>query len=57
MTLAIEPMVNEGTVDVEIMSDGWTTLTKDRRLSAHYEHTIAITEGEPDILTLEELLL
>lgn len=57
MTLAIEPMVNEGTVDVEIMTDGWTTLTKDRRLSAHYEHTIAITEGEPDILTLEELLL
>jgi methionyl aminopeptidase len=53
MTLAIEPMVNQGTDEVEILEDGWTVLTKDRRLSAHYENTIAITDGEPIILTLE----
>jgi methionyl aminopeptidase len=53
MTLAIEPMVNQGTDQVEIMADGWTVLTKDRRLSAHYENTIAITEGDPSILTSE----
>jgi methionyl aminopeptidase len=53
MTLAIEPMVNQGTDQVEIMADGWTVLTKDRQLSAHYENTIAITEDEPSILTSE----
>jgi len=53
MTLAIEPMVNQGTDEVEILKDGWTVLTKDRRLSAHYENTIAITDGDPIILTLE----
>ncbi|GAB5046887.1 type I methionyl aminopeptidase [Thermodesulfovibrio sp. TK110] len=51
MTLAIEPMVNAGTYEVEILSDGWTAVTKDGSLSAHFEHTIAITEGEPEILT------
>jgi methionyl aminopeptidase len=53
MTLAIEPMVNQGTDEVDILEDGWTVLTRDRRLSAHYENTIAITDGEPTILTLE----
>jgi methionyl aminopeptidase len=51
MVLAIEPMVNEGTYEVEIMDDKWTVLTKDRRLSAHFEHTVAITENGPLILT------
>jgi methionyl aminopeptidase len=53
MTLAIEPMVNQGTDEVDILKDGWTVLTRDRRLSAHYENTIAITDGDPIILTLE----
>ena len=51
MCLAIEPMVNQGTAAVEILEDGWTAVTKDRLLSAHFEHTIAITESEPEILT------
>jgi methionyl aminopeptidase len=54
MTLAIEPMINEGTDQVVILEDRWTVVTEDRKLSAHYEHTIAITEGEPIILTKEE---
>ena len=53
MTLAVEPMVNQGTDEVEILADGWTVLTKDRSLSAHYENTIVITDEEPLILTLE----
>lgn len=53
MTLAIEPMVNQGSDEVEIMEDGWTVFTKDRSLSAHYENTIAITDGDPLILTTE----
>ncbi|NQU73373.1 MAG: type I methionyl aminopeptidase [Candidatus Omnitrophica bacterium] len=52
MTLAIEPMVNQGTYDVKIMEDGWTAVTRDGKLSAHFEHTILITEEEPKILTL-----
>ncbi len=52
MTLAIEPMVNEGTAEVEILSDEWTVVTKDRLLSAHYEHSIAITPEGPFILSL-----
>ncbi len=52
MTLAIEPMINKGGPDVEILSDGWTTVTKDRALSAHFEHTIAITKDGPVILTM-----
>ena len=51
MTLAIEPMVNCGTSDVRILDDGWTAITADKSLSAHFEHTIAITENEPEILT------
>ena len=51
MTLAIEPMINMGDADVKILSDGWTVLTVDGSLSAHFEHTIAITENGPVILT------
>lgn len=51
MTLAIEPMVNAGTHEVKVLGDGWTTVTKDGRLSAHFEHTIAITSGGPVIMT------
>jgi len=51
MTLAIEPMVNEKKYDVEILEDGWTAVTKDGSLSAHFEHTIAITESSPIILS------
>lgn len=52
MTLAIEPMVNVGTKDIKVLDDGWTVVTKDGSLSAHYENTILITENEPQILTL-----
>lgn len=51
MVFAIEPMVNEGTHEVEVLDDKWAVLTKDRKLSAHFEHTVAITENEPLILT------
>ena len=54
MTLAIEPMVNEGVHDVHILKDGWTVLTADGKLSAHYENTVLITDGEPEILTVTE---
>ena len=50
--VAIEPMVNLGRSEVEVLSNGWTVVTKDRSLSAHYEHTVAITEDGADILTL-----
>ncbi|MGI6264121.1 MAG: type I methionyl aminopeptidase [Acutalibacteraceae bacterium] len=52
MTIAIEPMVNAGTEDVRILKDGWTTVTADGKLSAHFEHTIAITPDGPVVLTL-----
>ena len=52
MTLAVEPMINAGTWQVSWMSDGWTVVTKDHSLSAHYENTILITDGEPEILSL-----
>jgi methionyl aminopeptidase len=51
MTLAIEPMVNAGTFEVEVLDDAWTVVTKDRKLSAHFEHTIAVTANGPEILT------
>ena len=54
MTLAIEPMVNAGHHEVRILSDGWTVKTTDGKLSAHYENTILITDGEPEILTVTE---
>ncbi len=52
MTIAIEPMVNEGSFEAKVLSDGWTTKTVDGKLSAHFEHTIAITPDGPQILTL-----
>ena len=51
MTLAIEPMVNIGTYEVQTLLDNWTVVTKDASLSAHFEHTIAITDKAPEILT------
>lgn len=51
MTLAIEPMINAGGHEVVILGDGWTAVTKDRSLSAHFEHSVAITENGPDILS------
>lgn len=51
MTLAIEPMVNAGSPAVKTLDDGWTVVTKDGQLSAHFEHTVLITEFEPEILT------
>lgn len=51
MTLAIEPMVNTGVYGVKVLADGWTVKTRDGKLSAHYENTVAITDGEPEILT------
>ncbi len=54
MTLAIEPMINEGTFKVEVLQDGWTVLTLDNKLSAHFEHTIAITNDGPVILTVAD---
>lgn len=52
MTLAVEPMINMGRADVEWLDDDWTVVSEDGSLSAHYENTILITEGEPEILTL-----
>jgi methionyl aminopeptidase len=52
MTIAIEPMVNIGKHDVKVMPDGWTVLTKDGTLSAHFEHTVAITSEGPQIMTI-----
>jgi methionyl aminopeptidase len=51
MVIAIEPMVNQGTHEVEVLEDGWTAVTKDRKLSAHFEHSIAITDGAPIVLS------
>lgn len=54
MTIAIEPMVNAGLPGVKILNDGWTVVTQDGSLSAHFEHTVLITESEPEILTCAE---
>ncbi|MDO5400625.1 MAG: type I methionyl aminopeptidase [Eubacteriales bacterium] len=54
MTIAVEPMVNAGVYDVRVLKDGWTVKTADGRLSAHYENTVLITDGEPEILTVTE---
>lgn len=51
MTIAIEPMVNAGRPEVKILKDGWTVMTQDGSLSAHFEHTVLVTDGEPEILT------
>ena len=52
MVLAIEPMINLGTPDVEVLADDWTVVTADGKISAHFEHTVAVTDGEPLVLTL-----
>lgn len=57
MVFTIEPMINEGTWEVEVMDDGWTALTKDRKLSAQFEHTIAVTHDGVEILTLHPELV
>ena len=54
MTIAIEPMVNAGVANVKILKDGWTVVTEDGQLSAHFEHTVLITENGPEILTCHE---
>ena len=54
MTLAIEPMITAGRYDVEWLDDGWTVVTVDGSLAAHYENTVLITEGEPEILTIQK---
>lgn len=51
MTIAVEPMVNAGTAQIRQMPDGWTVKTADGKYAAHYENTILITDGEPEILT------
>jgi methionyl aminopeptidase len=51
MVLAVEPMVNQGTYEVELLDDDWTAVTLDNKLSAHFEHTVLITEGGPEVLT------
>ena len=53
MTLAIEPMINAGRAAIKVLDDGWTVITADGKNSAHYENTILITQGEPEILTIE----
>ena len=54
MTICVEPMVCAGDWHVEILSDGWTVVSRDRSLAAHYENTILITDGEPEILTMAD---
>ena len=54
MTLAVEPMINAGTYEVLWLDDDWTVVTEDMSLSAHYENTILITDGKPELLTLTE---
>jgi methionyl aminopeptidase len=55
MVLAIEPMVNAGKPAVKVLADGWTAVTGDRSLSAHFEHTVAVTADRPWILTAREV--
>ncbi len=54
MTIAIEPMVNAGVAAVKVLNDGWTVVTEDGSLSSHFEHTVLVTDGEPEILTWHE---
>jgi methionyl aminopeptidase len=55
MTLAIEPMVTLGSHKIEFLPDGWTAVTRDRKPAAHFEHTVLVTEGDPEILTIPEI--
>ena len=52
MVLAIEPMISVGTYEVDVLDDGWTAVTRDRKYAAHYENTVVITDGEPEVITL-----
>ena len=52
MCLAIEPMINLGSSKVDMLDDGWTAVTHDRKASAHFEHTVLVTSEEPEILTI-----
>ena len=54
MTLAVEPMINLGTWEVRVLSDDWTVVTRDGKPAAHYENTILITDGEPEILSVAD---
>ena len=54
MTIAIEPMITAGSYEVRVLDNDWTVVTVDGSLSAHYEHTVAITDGEPELLTKVE---
>jgi methionyl aminopeptidase len=54
MVLAIEPMINEGSYEMEVLQNNWTAVTIDGLLSAHYENTVVITDGEPEVITLDE---
>ena len=54
MTLAVEPMVNMGDWQVKVLADKWTTVSLDGSLTAHYENSILITDGDPEILTVTE---
>ena len=55
MALAIEPMINLGSAAVDMLEDGWTAVTRDRKPSAHFEHTVLVTNGEPEILTIPNI--
>jgi methionyl aminopeptidase len=52
MTFALEPMVNAGTWRTRVLADGWTVITADGKRSAHFEHTIVVTDGQPEVLTV-----
>jgi methionyl aminopeptidase len=52
MVFAIEPMVNEGTCETYELDDGWSVVTRDHKLSAHFEHTIAVTDNGPEVFTI-----
>lgn len=56
MTLAIEPMVNAGKAEVKMLNDGWTVVARDGSLSAHFEHTVLVTESRPEIMTCREMM-
>ena len=57
MTIAVEPMVNLGAAAVRVLKDGWTVVTADGKPAAHYENTILITDGDPEILTMSEVMI
>jgi methionyl aminopeptidase len=55
MVICLEPMINIGVYDIEVLDDGWTVVTQDRKKSAHYENTILVTDGEPELLTYDRI--